>query len=432
MGLNSFDRMLFAETIAWWPPLDGQAGGGRGMIEIDSSTPCPLPEDPVLRVHAQALEDSGNFGCLVDDRWRLVFMTEEFRRAWGNRDGSELAPLILGVHFFSPEATAMIPRHRFGFRVPDLWRLMFGRMGGMVLADTPGGREALRAEIDPVLHDLVDDLDPIPDAAFAHRALATGPVGDSEGAFLLTRLRDEAGTLRGTQFIGKPAAGMSALAGVAFGWDPRVLDRIEKITRAKRHPAALLFADLEGSSTLSASLPSATYFALARRLIRAADRGVVEAGGIVGRHVGDGVVAFFPVETLGSASTAVRACIEAARALRGAVDGVAARSGLTKDDVVIRFGLHWGSTLYMGRISTVARTEVTALGDEVNEAARIEACASGGRMLASKVLVERLDGEDADALGLDPDALTYTRLRDLTTATDKARRDAPAIAVCEI
>ena len=33
--------------------------------------------------------------------------------------------------------------------------------------------------------------------------------------------------------------------------------------------------------------------------------------------------------------------------------------------------------------------------DEVNEAARIEACAAGGRMLASKHLVERLDPDDA-------------------------------------
>jgi len=38
---------------------------------------------------------------------------------------------------------------------------------------------------------------------------------------------------------------------------------------------------------------------------------------------------------------------------------------------------------------------VTALGDEVNEAARIEACASGGRMLASKNPIERLDPNDA-------------------------------------
>lgn len=111
---------------------------------------------------------------------------------------------------------------------------------------------------------------------------------------------------------------------------------------------------------------------------------------------------------------------------------VARRSGLESEDVGVRFGLHWGSTLYVGSISTAGRNEVTALGDEVNEGARIEACAGGRRALASKALVERLDGTDATALGLDPDRLSYTLLGDLTTATEKARRDAPSIAVCDV
>jgi class 3 adenylate cyclase len=383
-------------------------------------------------MHAEALDASGNFGYIVDEHWRLVFMTEEFRLAWASRDGAVLAPLILGAHFFSPEATANTMKHRFGFRVPDLWRLFFERVGGMVLADTPGGRDRLRAEVDPVLRDLVDDLKPFHGDVMASRSLATSPVGDSEGAFVLMRVRDELGKIRGTQLIAKPGAGMSKLAGVAFGWDPEVLDRLDKVTRAKRRSVALLFADLEGSTALAARLPSATYFALARRLIRAADKCIVDVGGIVGRHVGDGVVAFFPVETSETESAAVTACITASRNIRAAVVDVAARSGLATEDVVIRFGLHWGSTLYMGRISSIARTEVTALGDEVNEAARIEACASGGRILASKALIERLNPEDARALDLDPDALSYIRLSDLTTATDKARRDAPAIAVCAI
>ena len=136
--------------------------------------------------------------------------------------------------------------------------------------------------------------------------------------------------------------------------------------------------------------------------------------------------------TCGSESAASRACIEAARSLSSAIGSVAARSGLGDDDVTLRFGLHWGSTLYIGRITTSARTEVTALGDQVNEGARIEACATGGRTLASKDLVERLDAADAAVLGLDLDDITYTQLADLATASDKARRDAPAIAVCEL
>jgi class 3 adenylate cyclase len=111
---------------------------------------------------------------------------------------------------------------------------------------------------------------------------------------------------------------------------------------------------------------------------------------------------------------------------------VAARSELAPEDLVLRFGLHWGATLYVGQILTSGRAEVTALGDEVNEGARIEACATGGRALASKDLLERLDPGDAAALDLNPDRTTHTSLADLPTATKKARRDAPATAVCEV
>jgi hypothetical protein len=37
-----------------------------------------------------------------------------------------------------------------------------------------------------------------------------------------------------------------------------------------------------------------------------------------------------------------------------------------------------------------------------------------------------------DSLDLDPDHVTYSPLAELATATEKARRDSPAIAVCEI
>jgi len=72
---------------------------------------------------------------------------------------------------------------------------------------------------------------------------------------------------------------------------------------------------------------------------------------------------------------------------------------------------------------------VTALGDEVNEGARIEACATGGRALASKELLERLEPDDAAAPISTP---TASPTRRSPTATEKARRDAPAIAVCEV
>lgn len=85
----------------------------------------------------------------------------------------------------------------------------------------------------------------------------------------------------------------------------------------------------------------------------------------------------------------------------------------------------------IGQVSSYGRLEVTALGDEMNEAARIEAVATNGRILASKDLLERLGPEDADALELELAHVHFTAVRSLG-ADFKALRDAGSIAVAEI
>jgi hypothetical protein len=85
--------------------------------------------------------------------------------------------------------------------------------------------------------------------------------------------------------------------------------------------------------------------------------------------------------------------------------------------------------LYMGQIVTRGRLEVTALGDEVNECARIEQVARDGALLASKDLLERLDPEDAAAVGVDVTEVTYTSLAELAGDQEKVIRDAGQLAV---
>ena len=398
---------------------------------IPAGEPCPLPDLPALAEAAAALRDTGHWGFVLDDRWRLVYMTDELRLSFGAH--LDLVAVPLGEHFFSPRSLAVAREWPFGPNTGELFRLMVRDFGGWLLADTPDGREGLRAAIDPSLADLVDDLEASGVAAASGVAGATALWGVQQDVPMVGfRVRDASGGLAGTALITKPEAGMAAIATLVSMADLRHLERAKRVVRASRRPAALLFADLEGSSRLSRRLSTAGYFALGRRLVRAADQCVIDAGGLVGRHVGDGVVAFFLAEVAGSESAAARECVTAARALRAALAGVAERSGLDPGDVVLRFGLHWGATPYVGAVTTGGRSEVTALGDEVNEAARIEACATGGRTLASKALVERLDPADASALDIDPDRLTYTMLGDLPEASEKARRDAPAIAVCEV
>lgn len=399
--------------------------------QIDDQTTLPLPKDPTLAAAAAALRDTGQWADVVDEDWLCVYSTDDQRRIYGGL--TELAPVALGAHYFGPEATSTRLRWRSGPNTLELARELFVVFGGLVLADTPGGRDELRALVDPALRDIVDQLSPVealPAFPLAWHGTHVGVAVDALTTAMA--IHDPTGHRVGTALISKPGAGMAVLATIAVGGDLRHFERMQSVAKAGRRPAAIMFADLEASAPLARRLSTASYFALGRRLVRAADHCVIDAGGLVGRHVGDGVVAFFLTETAGSESAAARNCIAAARALRGALSDVAARSDLEPGDVVLRFGLHWGSTLYVGQITTSGRTEVNALGDEVNETARIEACATGGRALASKDLLERLEPDDAAELGIDPRRITYTALGDLETATEKARRDAPAIAVCDV
>jgi len=401
-----------------------------------------LPDHPILAAWASALNDTGNFAEILDTNWRYVFVTDELsvtRQALG------LPAIPIGAHLLSAEGV----QAELGgsWPSPEVRRAWFLTAGRYVLASTPGGREELRRLVHPEFADLVDELQSLDHpvvavlaplreraAAFgvAAGSTASGANADMPATAFTFPIEESHEHVVGFCAVIKPAAGMSLLAAATARADLVHLERMRVVERPDRRPGAILMADLESSTLLSRRLSTAQYFALIRRLIRAADHCIINAGGVVGRHAGDGVVALFLDETTGSESAAASACITAARTLRDALVDIAARSSLSEAELSMRFGLHWGATLYIGRIMTEGRSEVTALGDEMNEAARIEACATGGRMFASKTVIERLNHADANSLGLDTNHMTYTPLTDLSTATDKARRDAPSIAVCEL
>jgi len=422
-------------------PVHSPWSWGSGKLDrvTERFLSLPLPEDPTLAAWASALNAGGYWAVVLDSSWRMVFVTDELRLSFG--DTGPVSLMAIGVMPFSAEsrqaADDLSQRSHLGGGTADreLRRERFLLVGPYILGSMPGGREELRRAVAPELADLVDELQPqpLPVAWFGGAVPQTVAGVDAVGSSV-TRFRivDSQGRLAGIGELMKPAAGMSQLAAAAYTLDLGHLERMRAVERADRRPAAILMADLEASSPLARRLSTASYFAFGRRLVRAADRCIIDAGGIIGRHAGDGIIGFFLAETTGSESAAAKACVTAARSLRDALSDVASRSDLAGVHVSLRFGLHWGATIYMGRILTEGRSEVTALGDEVNETARIEACATGGRTLVSKAVIERLNRDDAAALGIDSTRMTYTPLGELSTATAKARRDAPAIAVCEI
>jgi class 3 adenylate cyclase len=391
--------------------------------------PYPLPDDPDLAAVAAALETAQLTAQVWDDRWRLVYSTDDFRLSTGG--GIERIEPPAGEHFFSTAVLESNTSARGGV-MEESFVSWARHWGPVVLADTPGGLDELRSLTDPRAHEALEGMQPAdPPAAFADRVDVRYGTGRTPLDAFCVRIHRADGSFAGSAVILKPALPGSVIGMLALG-DPEHFARLLSVAAPGRRATAILFADLEGSTPLSRRLSTAAYFALVRRLTRRIDERVIAAGGIIGKHVGDGVTAFFLTQHAGSDSAAARACIEAARAIQADAPGIAARSDLPPEAVTLRFGLHWGASLYVGQLLTGGHAEATAIGDEVNEAARIEACATGGRTLATKSLLERLEPDDAAALGLDPDHLAYTPLGELPGAPEKARRDAPALAVCEV
>jgi class 3 adenylate cyclase len=233
------------------------------------------------------------------------------------------------------------------------------------------------------------------------------------------------GWIGGAVVIGSPLRA-SVLELLTRG-DEQLFERIASLATPRQEPAAVLFVDLEDSSRLSRRLSTPAYFGLISHLLGETDRAIAAHEGVVGKHAGDGATGFFRATDSGSASRAARHAIETARALQDMV-----RAMPHDPPLCLNVGLHFAPRLYLGQLITTGRLEVTALGDEVNECARVQESSRGGTVLATKLLVEQLDEEDAAALGIAPHEATYTTLADWPTATEKAKRDAGSLPVTAV
>jgi class 3 adenylate cyclase len=212
-----------------------------------------------------------------------------------------------------------------------------------------------------------------------------------------------------------------------------MFERMARLAEPGRREAAIVFADIQSSGDLSRHLSSAAYFRLVQSLFTSLDAVVIEASGIVGKHAGDGLSAFFLAEDCGSREAAAAAAIDAAVKLAGTAREAGAGSELEPaHELRLNVGAHWGGALYIGQVVTGGRLEVTALGDEVNECARIQESARDGTVLASKALIERLDSEHSKGIGVDPDTVAYCTVAELPGASEKAVRDAGSIPVTEV
>jgi class 3 adenylate cyclase len=258
---------------------------------------------------------------------------------------------------------------------------------------------------------------------------ADGDLPVSRVNILAMPLRDESGSSTGALVLGYMGVRPGLVSLLARG-DEAMYERMAKLVEPSSHEAAVLFCDLKGSTELARTLPTSGYFRLIRSLWTEIDQLVAGNQGIVGKHAGDGASAFFLQADLGSPSAAACAALRTARQIHDRSQDIFGEA--LDSSCLMRIGVHWGGSLYIGQLVPGGRLDVTALGDPVNECARIQECAEPHGTLVSKALIERLAADDAAALGIDPDKVRYQLLSDLAAGNDKVISAAGGVSVTSV
>jgi class 3 adenylate cyclase len=383
-------------------------------------------EDPRLRAIADDLEATGWAAELCDADWRVVWASSQARTLIGQYTDADPG---VGRHLLDnrqlPGWTQLV--------APEAREQWYATNVPQMLADDGAGADRLAEMAPPESRQTFRDARPADFPVWTELIQTTGAVTAIDRIrYFGVRVRAPDGTPLATVYIYGVDLPATLLALVAQG-DRGMFARMARLADPGRREAAVVFADIQSSGELSRHLSSAAYFQLVQALFTDLDRVVYEASGIVGKHAGDGLSAFFLAEDCGSREDAAGAALDAALALCSAARATGAMSELPPaHDLRLNVGVHWGGALYMGQVVTGGRLEVTALGDEVNECARIQETARNGTVLASKALVERLSPDHARRIGIDPDTVAYRTVAELPDATEKALRDAGSIPVTEV
>jgi class 3 adenylate cyclase len=384
--------------------------------------------DELVSEWARHLERVQWAGMVLDADLRLAYVSDELKQFLRVEDEAELG---LGLHI----SEAVLGDRWLGTVEPESQLEVARELAHFFIADieargvTP--EEVLPERFHPILAEA--ERTELPDV-LSSSFIYVDPQRDSELPpyrvnFLIVRLKDTTGAQAGALVLFFMAVRPKLQALLARG-DEQMYERMARLVEPGPHRAGILFCDLHDSGTIARQLSTSGYFKLVRSLWTGIDEVVAEEEGIIGKHAGDGASAFFLEEDLGNPSATAAATIRTSRRIHELSEGVF--SDVMDSGCKMKIGLHWGASLYMGQLVPGGRLDVTALGDEVNEAARIQECAEPHETLASKHLLETLSADDAAALGIDVEKLKYRTLSELPSATQKAIDNAGALPVTSI
>jgi class 3 adenylate cyclase len=161
----------------------------------------------------------------------------------------------------------------------------------------------------------------------------------------------------------------------------------------ERQTVTILFADLRGSTALAERLAPEEIVGVLNAYLRVMARSVIEAGGILDKFLGDGLMAIFGA--MGDPTHGAVAATRAALDMRTRLVALSAERGARGEPVVgFGIGVHTGDVV-LGAVGLPERSDYTAIGDTVNTASRMESLTKEFQVdsVFSSETAEYLDGD---------------------------------------
>lgn len=190
------------------------------------------------------------------------------------------------------------------------------------------------------------------------------------------------------KFCNAPFQGVGGLAmRVVFGkqrseLNPRFCNLCEQASREFPGGAevemSMLFADIRGSTALSEKMSPTEFSQLINRFYTQSTRAIAEEDGLVEKLAGDSVAAFWGAGFAGP--NYVGRTIKVAQELSRLME---------RQEIPVGIGVHAGVAFFGAMGTADGLTNISAIGDEVNLAARLASKAAAGEIIVSEQALKK-------------------------------------------
>lgn len=155
---------------------------------------------------------------------------------------------------------------------------------------------------------------------------------------------------------------------------------------------SMLFVDVRGSTALSERMSPSEFQKLINRFYVEATRIINHEDGLVEKLAGDSVAAFWGAGFAGG--NYIQRTITAARSLLNAME---------EQGIPVGIGVHAGVAFFGAMGTADGLVEISAIGDEVNTAARLASKAAMGEIIVSEKALQKagIDAGDLEARSLE-------------------------------